>query len=140
MKKIALMLTFCLLFSSLLGVNAFAATDENSAVTPCFTNTAATQTTFNIESDGRVVVGIGYFGYPDMVSKATITIKLEKRNLLFFWDEVYTESFVVYDECYADTIIYLVTKTGKYRVTVTYEIEGPSGETDVITSEIEDSY
>ncbi len=140
MKKIALMLTFCLLFSSLLGVNAFAATDEDSGVAPCFTNTAVAETTFHISSSGVVTVGIGYFGYPDMVSKATITIELEKRNLLFFWDEVYTESLVVYEEDYIDEVVYLVTKTGKYRVTVTYEIEGPSGVTDVITSQIEDSY
>lgn len=140
MKKIALMLTFCLLFSSVLGVNAFAATDENSDVAPCFTNTAATETTFYINSNGRATVGLGYFGYTDMVSRATISIKIEKRNLLFFWKDVCTDEITSYEEVYASERFYQLPSSGKYRLTVTYTIEGPSGVADVITSEIEDSY
>ena len=140
MKKIALLLTFCVLFSSLLGISASAATNENNGVTPRFTNTAATETTFFIESTGRAIVGLGYFGYPGMVSQATISITIEKRNLLFFWKDACSDEFISYSEDYVGEKYYQLDKSGTYRLTVTYTITGPSGVSDVITSEIQDSY
>ncbi len=140
MKKIALMLTLCLIFSALFGVNAFAATDENGGIAPCFTNTAATNTTFDVNSDNTADVCVSYCGYPDMVSRATISIKIEKRNLFFFWKDICTDEIISYTEDFIDGRTYQLSGSGKYRLTVTYTIEGPSGVADVITSELEDSY
>lgn len=140
MKKIALMLALCLTFAALLGVNAFAAEGEGSGISPRFTNTAATQTSFYIDSDGEAMVGVGYFGYPHMISQATIKIKIEKRNLLVFWKEVCTDQIISYSEDYVNNLFYQMPGSGKYRLTVTYEIFGTSGAIDEITSELEDSY
>jgi hypothetical protein len=44
-------------------------------------NTASTSTNFSITDTGEARVRVNYEGYPGVTTGATITVKIEKRNL-----------------------------------------------------------
>ena len=98
-------------------------------------NTLATATSFVISDVGRATVGYEYDGYTGITTGATITIVLEKRNFLFFWNEVLTDTVTVQAEYYADELVCHLTEKGTYRCKVTYVISGTAGADDVLTFE-----
>ena len=102
-------------------------------------NTSSTYTAFSISNNGSAIVSVEYMGYPNITTNATITIKIEKRNLLVFWKDI--EEWVITSDEYFDSFYRTcAVSSGKYRVTVTFEISGTGGSTDVFESQIEDSY
>lgn len=103
-------------------------------------NTMTTSTSFDISTDGEARVYVDYTGYADITTGATITITLEKRNLLFFWSDVNTDTIMVEGYRYDDIIYYQLEESGTYRCTVEYVISGTGGADDVITFKDTASY
>lgn len=102
-------------------------------VLPYNNNTDMTATTFSISNIGEAHVQIRYEGYPNITTGATISIKIEKRVLLVFWDEVVTRNFNVTGDRYSTNLIIPLDKNGTYRCTVEYTISGIGGADDLIT-------
>ena len=134
-RAISLFVCFVIIFS--IGCITVSATNEG--ISPRFNNVATTEAVFNIDSNGNANISVGYTGYKGITTGARITILLEKRNLLVFWKDI--EEWVITSDEYFDSFYRTcAVSSGKYRVTVTFEISGTGGSTDVFESQIEDSY
>ena len=107
---------------------------------PLNNNTLATKTRFSISDTGEAVVSLNFEGYPNVTTGATISIKIEKRNFLFFWTDIVEETITVNNYYYANELYYQLEDTGTYRCTVEYVISGTGGTDDVITYEAEQKY
>ena len=131
-KKIYLILALVYILSFILQSAVLA-----SDVMPLNNNTHLTSTAFHISSSGRATVDVKYNGYPNITTGATITITIEKRNLLVFWKDVINDSITVTGETYNNSIYYYLQSfgTGTYRCTVVYTVSGSGGADDVIPYE-----
>ena len=98
-------------------------------------NVGNTNTKFSISSDGIATVNVNYSGYSNITTEATITITIEKRNLLLFWSDVVSETITVSGDSYSNVFDYQFDDTGTYRCTVEYVVSGTGGADDVITFE-----
>lgn len=103
-------------------------------------NTLTTITNFTISESGEALVVVQMLGYSNITAGATITIKIEKRNLLVFWSDIVEDTIVVNGSHYANELHYQLNKTGTYRCTVEYVISGTGGADDVITFEDTKTY
>ena len=128
MKKLGLSLIVTFIFIGVFMQVAFA-----SNIAPYYNNIILTDTTFNINENGKAGVSVYYDGYPGATTGATICIKIEKRNLLVFWKEVVNDVYYFREESHAETFVYQLEKTGTYRCTVDYLISGTGGTDDEIT-------
>ena len=90
---------------------------------------------FAITETGEAIVAVNYEGYPNITTGATITIKIEKRNLLFFWTDVVNDTITVVGDRYLDEFYYQLEDKGTYRCTVVYTVSGTAGADDVLTFE-----
>lgn len=106
-----------------------------SNIAPYYNNTSHTTTAFDITSTGKAIVYVDYTGYSGVTTGATIEIKIEKRNFLFFWNDVVAETLSVDGYRYDNELYYQLTDTGTYRCTVEYTISGTGGTSDVVTFE-----
>ena len=129
--------TLCLVILCMLGAVTVSAADDG--IMPRYNNLNYTQTSFNIDSNGTANIMAGYTGYSGITTGAKITILLEKKSFIFFWKDV--EDWVITSNEYYGTFVktYAVSE-GDYRVTITFEISGSGGATDVKEVELEDSY
>ena len=128
MKKISFIMAMIFVFMATC-VNSVSASD----ISPYYNNTAITYTQFNISDTGEAHVDIEYTGRSGITTGATITVKIEKRNLLVFWNEVVNDVYYFREESHAETFVYQLEKTGTYRCTVDYLISGTGGLDDEIT-------
>ena len=103
-------------------------------------NTNYTNTSFDISNDGIATVGVRYDGYSNVTTSATISITIEKRNLLFFWSDVVSDTITVSGDYYSNELTYQLDGTGTYRCTVEYVVSGTGGADDVITFEDTKTY
>lgn len=136
MKKFISILIFCAIICSLGCTTVSAA---NDGIMPRFNNVAGTEVDFLIDSNGNANVIVGYSGYEGITTGAKITILLEKKTFIFFWKDV-EEWVITSNECYGNFVRSCSVSSGDYRVTVTFEISGSGGATDVYEVELEDSY
>lgn len=122
-------------------LNIFAA-----SVTPRWTNCDQYGFTFAITDDGVAHVDVDYLGDSNHFGSARMTIKLQKRFLLLFWNTVdigYSNnewvetSTDLYDTFYNS---FPLSSKGTYRAVLTLEITGKDGSVDVIESELEYEY
>lgn len=98
-------------------------------------NTNFTTTSFSISNTGEAGVVTDFEGYPNVTTGATITIKIEKRNLLLFWSDVVEDTVTVVGDSYYKEHYYQLENKGTYRCTVVYTIAGTGGADDVLTFE-----
>lgn len=125
---------------------ASAAVKEEANIMPLYNNTASATSTATISSSGVITIQNEFYGLKGTTTKATITTYLEKKVLGLFWSRVdigiANDEWVdtIYNYYYTGTHSYQLKSTGKYRVTVIYEIEGSGGTTDEITVEIDKEY
>lgn len=103
-------------------------------------NTAGMNSAFVITETGEAIVGVNYEGYPNVTTGATITIKIEKRTLLFFWSDVVDETITAVGDRYFNEFYYQLEDKGTYRCTVVYTISGTGGADDVLTFEDTEKY
>ena len=134
-RKICLILSCILMFVAIIPTSVFA-----SDISLLNNNTLRNVTAFSITDSGEARVTYQYVGYPDITTGAEITIKIEKRNLLIFWNDIVEETIVVAGESYDGVYRYQLSKTGTYRCTVTYRVSGTGGADDVITFEDTKTY
>ncbi len=133
MKKI-LALTLCL--ATLLCAVTVSASAEDYGIAPCFNNVATTNSNFVITDDGLAVIAVSYIGYSGITTGATITVKLQKRTLWLFWNDVdeWTDTSSSYRGTFEHT---KSVGKGTYRVQIEYRINGTGGAADVLTEELE---
>ena len=148
MKKRILTFILCitlLLCGNIGGLDVFAV-DEESVITPRFTNTNQCSFTFQVLEPGEAHVAVTYNAKRDVFTEAKLTVKIQKRFLLLFWNTVDigepNNEWVTYSsEVNGNFYNYFpVDGTGTYRAVFTLEISGTSGETDIIEDTIEDKY
>jgi len=116
-------------------VNLFSVSAFASDITPRNNNTASTTTDFVINSDGLALIACSYDGYPGITTGADIEIAIQKRNFLFFWNDVVRQTITVTGESFDEVYTCQLTSTGTYKCTVTYTVYGTAGEADVIPFE-----
>lgn len=129
-KKICLMLALSFIFVGVMQFSVMA-----SGVMPRNNNTASTMTSFAITSTGDAIVLLNFGGYPNITTGATISIKIEKRVLLFFWSDIVEDTIVVNGDSYFAEHHYQLEDTGTYKCTVEYVVSGTGGADDVIPFE-----
>ena len=134
-KKFCLLFILAFVFVSIVQFSVLA-----SDIMPLNNNTLATKTRFSISDTGEAVVSLNFEGYPNVTTGATISIKIEKRNFLFFWTDIVEETITVNNYYYANELYYQLEDTGTYRCTVEYVISGTGGADDVITFEDTKTY
>ena len=136
MKKITKTLLVILLVAvmSLSNVVAFAAEE---GIDPRLSHTDSGSFAFAI-LDGVGCVGATYYGYDSFV-RADLNVKVQKRFLLVFWNDVYEWNASCTDlngDFYHE---FSIEKSGNYRANFTLLVTGTDGTVDTITSTIEDS-
>ena len=134
-RKICLILICILILAAIIPTSVFA-----NDVSLLNNNTLRVVTAFSITDTGEARVTYSYEGYPNITTGAEITIKIEKRNLLIFWNDIVEETVVVTGVRYDDVFMYQLSKKGTYRCTVTYRVSGTGGADDVITFEDTETY
>jgi hypothetical protein len=134
-RKIIFIMTLLVIFS--LGINTFVMAED---ISPYNNNTAMMHSAFVITETGEAIVGVNYEGYTDVTTGATITIKIEKRNLLFFWSDVVDETITAVGDSYFNEFHYQLEDKGTYRCTVVYTVSGTGGPDDVLTFEDTEKY
>lgn len=126
----------------LTSIPAFASNEAvgaSAGVSPRLSHMGGGAFSFNaLESGG--IAEVSYEGYPDTFVQATVTFKVEKRFLLFFWNDIgeWTGSSTeLWGTLYH---IFELDGSGKYRCNMTLEVLGTDGTKDVIQDTIESSY
>ena len=143
MKKITMLFFAILLIATmcLTSVTTFASeggTNENEGIMPCLENTGSYNFSFSATSGGGEII-VTYRG-ESTFSRADVTVKIEKRNLLVLWKDVYEFSVsstdvngYIYRSCPLDG-------SGKYRATITLTVYSTNGSSDSITETIKSDY
>ncbi len=122
-RKLSIILACAFLF-----VGVFSTAVYANDVSLLNNNTAMTSTNFVISDTGMATVNFEYYGYEGITTGATVTILIEKRNLLFFWPDVVEKTYTVTGYSYDNVLYYQLEETGTYRCTVTYTVSGTGGE------------
>lgn len=135
LKKVFLILFACMfIVPCTLHVSAVY---ENFEIMPFYVNTDDCVANFFIE-DGCAYVSVNYNGVPSAFTKAEISVKIQKRFLLVFWNDVdigytnneWTASSTALNGVFSKS--FSVNNTGYYRALITVKIYGTSGEVDTI--------
>ena len=132
MKRVIALLMCIVLAVCALGINTLA----DTGISPRLNNVALKNSYFEINSNGTATVRATYSGDSDVITGATIKIKIQKQFLFFFWTDVVEWT----DECsgnYRTVIHSTQVDGGTYKATIEYTIRGTAGEPDVITETIE---
>ena len=129
-RKLSFVLVIFIALS--IGINTFVVASDISLYN---NNTAGMNSAFVITETGEAIVGVNYEGYTGVTTGATITIKIEKRTLLFFWSDVVDETITAVGDRYFKEFYYQLEDKGTYRCTVVYTVSGTGGPDDVLTFE-----
>ena len=89
------------------------------------------------ESGGYI--DVTYNGY-DSFLRADLTVKLEKRTLLFFWNEIDAWNVSSTQSNGHLSHVFSLNGSGKYRATFTLLITGSDGSVDSVQETIESKY
>ena len=143
MKKLTKLFFAILLIATmcLTNVTAFAnevQTNDNEGIMPCLDHTVSHNFSFAASSSGGSV-SISYYG-DYTFSRAEITVKIEKRNLLLFWKDIYEFSVTSTD---VNGYIYRLCPldgSGNYRATMTLTVYGTNGTSDSETETVTSKY
>ena len=135
MKKITKTLVAILLIAVLSMTNIVAfATDEG--ISPRLSHMGNGGFSFAAR-DNIGYIDVTYYGYDSFV-RADLNVKVQKRFLLVFWNDVYEWNASCTDlngEFYHE---FNIEKSGMYRAQFTLLITGNDGTVDTVTSTIED--
>ena len=143
MKKITKVLIAIMLVAIMCmsNVTAFASDDQtniNTGIAPRLSHMDNGEFSFIATSNGGHV-DVEYFGYDSFV-RADLTVKVEKRFLLVFWNDVgeWSASSTDINGYFFHT--FELNGTGTYRATFTLKITGNDGTVDTIEQAIESKY
>ena len=139
MKKIVktLMLVSLAMIMCLTSIPIYASEAE-SGISPRLTHTNCASYSFNATSSIGYI-SADYTGVRATFVSAKLTVKVEKRFLFFFWDEVGTWT-ATNTELLGDFYYEMpLTGAGTYRATFTLEVTGTDGTVDVLDTVIENA-
>lgn len=140
MKNTKKLISFAMLIVMLfaMAVPTFA---TESQINPRFNNLNTTEAVFIIDENGIATVSFTCYGYRNITTRIVVETKIEKK-FLWWWNDVDGASWTdetTEDYCDSEHSIQL-SKSGTYRVSITYTVYGTAGDPDVITRTIEDTY
>ena len=123
------------------GVTAFATNEKlntDTGITPRLSHLEDALFYFSATDNGGNAEVL-YYGY-DSFARAEITIKVEKRFLLVFWNDVdeWSASSTDAEDYFFHT--FTLNGSGTYRATFTLKITGNNGTVDTIEQVIESKY
>jgi hypothetical protein len=130
-----LALTLVMLFT---GVPTFAA-EADTGVSPRLSHMGTGSFSFSALDDGGHV-SITYEGYSDSFVRAEVNVRLAKKVMLFFWEDIAVwgeESTEDWGDFYH---IFELDGKGTYKATITLKIYGTDGTYDLIEDSIQSSY
>lgn len=134
--------TFLLIVLSMLmcltSIPAYAAENENQ-IMPRLSHMADASFAFAADASGGHI-GATYTGYAASFVSAKLTVKVEKRFLLVFWDKVGTWTTTSTELDGFFSCLMSLEGPGTYRATFTLEVTGKDGTVDVITDTLESDY
>lgn len=135
MKKFTklLIVLFLLCALPLNAITAFASETE-ATVSPRIAHISSSTFDFPIVGNEGYAT-IQYIGN-DTFAYATVRVKVEKRFLLAFWNDVDEWSTTSTSQSAALTHVFALNGSGTYRATFTLEVTGTNGATEVITDTI----
>ena len=137
MKKITkiIIAVFLIAIMCMTSINAFA---SDEGIMPRLSHTSNGSFSFAATADGGYV-DVTYHGYDSFV-RADLTVEIEKRFLLVFWNDVgtWSTSSTDMDGHFYHTIP--LDGSGTYRATFTLLITGKDGTVDTIERTIESKY
>ncbi len=137
MRKITktLVAIFLIAILSMTSITSFA---SEEGISPRLSHMSDGSFTFSATADGGYI-DVTYEGYDSFV-RADLTVKIEKRFLLVFWNDIDTWS-ATNTERYGDfEHTFTLDGSGKYRATFTLLITGNDGTVDTIEQVIESNY
>lgn len=113
--------------------------------TPRLSNLNECSLSFVIDS-GKAHVAVAYTGMVDTFTQIKATVKIQKRFLMVFWNDVdigepnneWVATSTDSDGCLIGE--FDITKSGTYRAVFTIEVYGTGGEVDVIEDTIGCTY
>lgn len=141
--SLVFLLTFAILLSGT--VVAFAE-DVSREIEPRLNVALNSSSTFTIANTNKATVSVRYVADSSIFQKATVTVKIEKRFLLVFWNVVdigYTNNQWVASSTNPNGVLsntFTVNGKGMYRARITLEITGNNGQKDVIEETLEYEY
>ena len=135
MKKLIAMLVCIFTLISVFSVSVMA----DASISPRYNNVAFKDSYFEIANDGTATVRATYSGDDDIITGATIKIKIQKQFLFFFWTDV-VEWIDESNDSYHTFVHSIQVDSGTYKATIEYTIRGTGGDPDVITDTIERSH
>lgn len=141
--SLTLLLTFAVLLSGT--VVAFAS-DGSQGINPRLNVALNCSPSFTISDTNRATVSVRYLADSSIFQKATVTVRIEKRFLLVFWNEVdigYTNNEWTASSTNPSGVLsntFTVNGKGMYRAHITLEITGKNGQKDVIEETLEYEY
>ena len=137
MKKITKVLVAILLIAvmSMTSVVAFA---ENEIISPRLSHISRSDFLFTVSDSGGEVCTI-YSGY-DSFTRAEITVKVQKRFLLVFWNDVGEWSATSTKGNGSFSHTFALNGSGTYRAVFTLKVYGTDGTYDTIEKTIESKY
>lgn len=142
MKKItkSFLVVFLVLVMSLTSVTTYATEDidANSSIMPRLSHMSDASLTFSATASGGYADVI-YYGYDSFV-RADLTVKVEKRFLWAFWNEIDEWSATSTETNGYFFHTFELTGSGTYRATFTLLITGNDGTVDTITDVIQSKY
>lgn len=139
MKNItkAIIVLFLICIIPLNAVTAFASESEVSngfSVTPRLTN--LTNSVFNfVAAEDSGTATITYIGSGSF-SRASVHVKVEKRFLLAFWNDVDEWSTTSTSSTATLSHVFALNGSGTYRATFTLEVTGTNGTVETVTDTI----
>ncbi len=141
MKKMTKLFLIITLITAICLGNApiYASASEPLSVTPRWSNANSITADFSASSSGGDVF-INYTGYKDSFANAVVSVKLQKKFLLFFWTDVDEWSATSTNCSDILTHTFSLNGTGTYKAIFTVEIFGINGNVDTYTTEIESKY
>ena len=114
------------------------ATESESQIMPRLSHVGSASYSFDATSSVGYI-SADYTGYASSFVSAKLTVKVEKRFLWAFWNDVGTWTSTCTD---LDGVFYhemSLNGSGTYRATFTLEVTGTDGTVDVITDTIENA-
>lgn len=139
MKRIA-KTTLALLLALVMSMTSITASanesqpNYNEGIMPCLEHITNAEFSFTAISDGGHV-SVSYDGSDSFV-RANVSVKVEKRFLLVFWNDIGEWSASSTDLYGVFYHLFALDGSGTYRATITLTITGSDGNVDTITDEI----
>ena len=138
MKK-TLKTILLIMLSMLMCLTSIPAYAAENQIMPRLSHMDGASFTFLADASGGYI-DAEYTGYSESFLGAKLTVKVEKRFLLVFWNEVGTWSETSTDLNGYFYHVMPLNGSGTYRATFTLEVLGKDGTLDVVEGTIESDY